>query len=105
MGLAWWTSQKPSLYRDWEKADAILPTLQFSGDTVTIHNIRDHQWISEKEFVPRYFDASYNISDIEKMYYIITPFSDRDGPAHTMFSFTFSGGRHIVISPEIRKER
>lgn len=105
VGLAWWLSQKPSLYRDWEPQDAVLPTFSWSGDTVAIKNIRDHTWTSTTEFIPGYYDADFSLDDIEKVYYIITPFSDKDGPAHTMLSFSFSGGRDIVISAELRKER
>ncbi len=54
---------------------------------------------------PGYYDATYNLDDLERVDYVITPFSDSDGPAHTMLTFSFSGGQHIAISPEIRKER
>lgn len=104
-GLAWWLSQKPSLYRDWEDMDAVLPTISWSGNSVTIDNIRNHTWSSSKDFVPSYFTENYNIDTITGLTYIITPFSDSDGPAHTMFLFSFSGGKDIIISPEVRKER
>lgn len=103
--LAWWLSQVPSFNRDWEPSDAILPTIAWSGDIVNIDNIRDFEWKTSTEFTPRYQKWSYNLNEIEWVNYIITPFSDRDGPAHTMLSFTFSWGKHIVISGEIRKER
>jgi hypothetical protein len=91
LSLAWWLSQKPSLYRDWEEVDKILPSITWSGDTVSIRNIRNHTWESETEFTPGYLDKSYSLADIESVYYSITPFSDKDGPAHTMLSFSFSG--------------
>ena len=103
--LAWWLSQTPSLYRDWDSVDAILPTMTWSGDIVTVDNIRDHIWKTDTEFTLRYQKLSYDLNEIEWVDYIITPFSDQDGPAHTMLSFAFSWGRHIVISGEIRKER
>lgn len=105
VGFAWWSSQKPSLYRDWENIDTILPTISWSWNIANIANIRDHEWKTDTEFVSKYFTGSYNLDEIEKMYYIITPFSDHDGPAHTMFSFTFSWGKNIAISAEIRKEK
>lgn len=52
IGLAWWLSQKPSLYRDWETQDSVLPTITWSGETVNIRNIRNHTWISSTEFTP-----------------------------------------------------
>lgn len=103
--LAWWLSQKPSLYRDWEKQDALLPIISWSGNSVNIENIRDHRWKTDTDFIPWYYTGSFNLDEIEKVYYIITPFSDKDGPAHTMLSFSFSGWKNIVLSPEIRKER
>lgn len=105
VGLAWWLSQKPSLYRDWLLAESVLPEIAFSWETVAIKNIRNHTWTTDKEFTPGYYDTAYNIADLEKVYYIITPFSDRDWPAHTMLSFSFSWGQHVVISAEVRKER
>ncbi len=104
-GLAWWTSQSPSLHRDWEDQDAVLPVITWTGDTFTIRNIRDHLWTSDKAFSPRYYDDTFDLGKIEKVYYIITPFSDTDGPAHTMLSFSFSWGQNVVISAELRKER
>lgn len=76
VGLAWWLSQKPSLYRDWEPQDAVLPVITFSGNTVHIEHIRDHLWISDTEFEPRYFSGTYNLDELEGLDYIITPFSN-----------------------------
>ncbi len=105
IGLAWWLSLRPSLLRDWEDADAILPNISWSGNLVTIENIRDHLWTSESLFTPRYKTEIFDLGSIESVSYVITPFSTRDGPAHTMLTFSFSGGQRIAISPEIRKER
>lgn len=103
--LAWWLSQNPSLYRDWDPIDATIPVISWSGDTANISNIRDFDWKTSTGFTSRFQEGSYSLDDIEWVYYIITPFSDRDGPAHTMLSFSFSWGRHLAISGEIRKER
>jgi hypothetical protein len=103
--LAWWLSQKPTLYKDWDPMDAVLPEISWSGETVTIAHIRDNEWRSETEYTPRYDTGVYALADIESLHYVITPFSDHDGPAHTMLTFSFSGGRHLAISAEIRKVR
>ena len=105
IGLAWWLSLKPSLLRDWENADALLPEISWSGNLVTIANVRDHLWTSDSVFTPRYSTGIYNLDELDGVSYVITPFSSHDGPAHTMLTFSFSGGEHIAISPEIRKER
>jgi Domain of unknown function (DUF4105) len=103
--LAWWLSQKPTLYKDWDPMDAVLPEISWSGETVTIAHIRDNEWRSETEYTPRCYTGVYALADIESLHYVITPFSDHDGPAHTMLTFSFSGGRHLAISAEIRKVR
>lgn len=90
LGLAWWLSQKPSLLRDWEATDTLLPEITWSGESVTVKNIRNHLWTSATGSTPGYYDATYNLEDIERVDYVITPFSDSDGPAHTMLTFTFS---------------
>lgn len=103
--ILWWQSHKPSNLRDWEVQDAILPTFSWSGETVNITNIRNHQWTSETNFSPNYLSGNYNINDIVGVDYMIIPFASIRGPAHTMLSFAFKDGRHLVISAEIRKER
>ncbi len=104
-GLAWWLSQKPSLYRDWLPAESVLPEISWSGNVAHIKNVRNHHWSSDKDFIPSYYDADYDINKIESLDYLIVPFWSFDGPAHTMLSFSFSGWQHVVISAEVRKER
>lgn len=90
LGLAWWLSQKPSLLRDWEMTDALLPEITWSGESVTVKDIRNHLWMSATGSTPLYYDATYNLEDLERVDYVITPFSESDGPAHTMLTFSFS---------------
>jgi len=83
----------------------ILPTITFSGNQISIKNMRDFSYSSETEYEENYYSKSYNVNDIESLYYIIEPFSDYDGPAHTMFSFGFKDWEYLIISAEIRKEK
>jgi len=104
--MAWWTSQKPSLHRDWDPIDAVLPTITWNSETnVTIKNIRNHLWTTDKEFTARYYEDTFDLNKLTAVDYVLTPFSEKDGPAHTMLTFTFEDGKHIAISGEIRKER
>lgn len=72
---------------------------------VTIKNIRNHLWTTDKDFTAQYYDDTFDITKLSGVHYVITPFSDSDGPAHTMLTFTFEDGKHLAISGEIRKER
>ncbi|MDD2871965.1 MAG: DUF4105 domain-containing protein [Candidatus Gracilibacteria bacterium] len=104
IGFAWWSSQTPSLYRDWQASEAILPEITFNSGSINIKNVRNFSYISDTQYTPNYYDETYDIDKLETLYYIIEPFSDYDGPAHTMLSFGFSDGKYATISAEIRKE-
>ncbi|MDD2916586.1 MAG: DUF4105 domain-containing protein [Candidatus Gracilibacteria bacterium] len=105
VGLAWWLSQKPSLYRDWSVDQEKLASITFSGNLVNIENVRNFTYRSTTDYTPRYYNRTYNLDEIESVYYIIEPFSTMDGPAHTMLSFGFSGGTFVTVSAEVRKEK
>ena len=48
-----------------DSVDAILPTMTWSGDIVTVDNIRDHIWKTDTEFTLRYQKLSYDLNEIE----------------------------------------
>ncbi|MDD2907551.1 MAG: DUF4105 domain-containing protein [Candidatus Gracilibacteria bacterium] len=96
--------QKPSLDRNWSLDQKILAQSSFSGNIVSIKNIRDFSYETSDKYEVSYYDKSYNLDEISSVYYIIEPFSDYDGPAHTMLTFGFSNGDYLTISAEIRKE-
>ena len=52
IGLAWWLSQKPSLYRDWSLDHAIPPTITFSGNLVDVKNVRNFIYRSTTDYTP-----------------------------------------------------
>ncbi len=68
-------------------------------------NVRNFTYRSAADYTPGYYNRTYNLDEIESVYYIIEPFSEVDGPAHTMLSFGFSGGVFVTVSAEIRKEK
>ncbi len=95
----------PSNDRNWNTDQAILPTITIEGDTVDIQNIRNFIYRSTADYTPNYYDATYNISDITRVWFAVEPFlQTKIGAAHTLVSFEFSDGRYLAISVEIRKE-
>lgn len=101
---AWWVSIKPSNDRDW--ADEVSRTLRGSvrGSLVTLHDIRDFDWRSDTDYTARWHDGVY---DLDTLTSVDMALSYWMGPAiaHTLVSFGFSDGRHLVFSVEIRRER
>ncbi|MFA6077560.1 MAG: DUF4105 domain-containing protein [Candidatus Paceibacterota bacterium] len=83
----------------------ILPEVSFSGDIVTIHNIRNFSYITEDDFEKNYYTATFDLNKIKSVDYILVPFSDNKLKAHTMLSFVFEDGTSFTLSPEGRREK
>lgn len=96
--------QKPSLNKNWNLDQKILPEINFSWNIVAINNVRNFSYKSENDYVVWYYDRVYKLSELNSVYYIIEPFSKYDWPAHTMLSFWFDNWDYLVVSAEIRKE-
>ncbi len=97
--------RRPSNDHNWNTDQAILPTITIDGDTVDIQNIRNFTYRSITDYTPDYYDATYNISDITRIWFAVEPFlKTKIGAAHTLVSFEFNDGRYLAISVEIRKE-
>ncbi|MEQ8789748.1 MAG: DUF4105 domain-containing protein [Pirellulaceae bacterium] len=95
---------EPSHYRKWKRDLAVLPRADFDGERVTIRNIRDADYITENDFLLRYNDRTYDLDDLESIYFFVVPFTEAPALAHTMLSFGFADGRHLGVSVEVRLE-
>ena len=74
------------------------------GDQFTIRNIRNNDYVTEDQFVPRYYDRQIRLAQIQSVDYIVVPFPTQPNLAHTMLSFGVDDGSYITISAEVRKE-
>ncbi len=103
--VAWWVSIRPSNDRIWSADQALLPSVEFAGNLVHIRNIRNFSYTASDRFTPAYYDATYDMSAIESVWFILTPFSTNwRGPAHSFVSFGFADSHFVAISIEARKE-
>ncbi|KAB7772520.1 DUF4105 domain-containing protein [Xanthomonas maliensis] len=100
---AWWMMQ-PRQDRDW--ADDVAQRLQpeVHGHLVTLHNVRNFDWLSQNDYSPRWETRQY---DLDRLVSADLALSYWMGPAiaHTLVSFGFDDGSRVVFSLEIRKER
>ncbi len=96
---------KPSNIRDWNVDQAILPYADIQDKAVKIHNIRNFTYTSTSTFTPGYYDKTFDLTKIKRVWYIVEPFSGFRGSAHTFLSFEFEGNQFVSISVEIRKEK
>jgi len=96
---------KPSNDRGWNEDQDILPTAEINGDQVSIRNIRNFSYASTTSYTANYYNKTYDVSKIKKVWYIVEPFSGIPGSAHTFLSFEFENNQFVSISVEIRKEK
>ena len=100
----WWLTITPTNTRDWQADVAQLPRATrdpSDPSLITFDNVRNFDWTTETEFLPRWERRSYDLDTIESLDLILTYWA---GPAiaHTMLSFGFSDGEHLVFSIGIR---
>lgn len=102
--LLWWHSLEPSNDRVW--ADDVAHTAfgVTQGDELILHNVRNFDWRSPTDYTPRWETRTYDLRSLCTLDMIMSYWS---GPAiaHTLFSFGFADGRHVVFSVEIRRQR
>lgn len=96
--------KQPSNAREWNADQAVLPTARFNGDLVHVSGVRNFTYRAVDDFDVVYEERSYDLAKLERAWFVVEPFSDFGGAAHTFLSFTFEGGEALAVSVEIRKE-
>lgn len=100
-----WITRRPSNDRDWRPNDAVLPYAEFEGDRVHIRNIRNTVYTTTEIYTPAYYDKTFELDRLLRVWFVVEPFSEWDAVAHTFLSFEFEGPEFVAISVEARKER
>lgn len=99
-----WGMVRPSNQRDWSADVAHGVTARIDGSQVTLFNVRNFDWRTPEDFIPRWETRHYDLDDIRSVD-LITSVWSQPAIAHTLISFGFADGAHLVFSAEIRKER
>lgn len=96
---------RPSNERDWTEDQLHLASAVIDGDAVRISNLRNALYRSTSDFDVRWESRTYDLRQLDSVWFMVEPFADWRGPAHTLLSFGFANGDFLAISVEIRKER
>ncbi|MEM9412251.1 MAG: DUF4105 domain-containing protein [Planctomycetota bacterium] len=94
----------PSNERNWTPELIVLPSAKQIGNQIEIKNIRNINYISDDDFVIKHYDRTINLSDIQNVDFVVTPFNNMPAIAHTMLSFGLADGTYLGLSVEIRNE-
>ncbi|HEX7707262.1 MAG TPA: DUF4105 domain-containing protein [Thermoanaerobaculia bacterium] len=89
--------------RAWTESQRIAPRVTASDERVDIRNLRDFTWRSETDFDIRYEDRTYDLSELDSAWYVVSRFGSVPGLAHAFLSFGF-GDEYVAVSVEARKE-
>ncbi|MBL4694258.1 DUF4105 domain-containing protein [Candidatus Gracilibacteria bacterium] len=95
---------QPSNDREWKSDQTELSYAEIGVEEVEIFNIRNIDYRDVDDFDVSYYDKTFRLEDLKSVDFLVEPFSDFEGPAHTLLSFGFEGDEYVSISVEIRKE-
>ena len=97
----WWLTQRPSHERNWDANFAELPSIEVDGDHLTVHNVRNTQYRSLRDFDCRFETREYSLNDLKAVDLIILYWGSRL-MCHPMVVFDFGNHRHLCFSIEVR---
>ena len=99
-----WAQVRPLQLRDWapELSRGVVADIQ--GSSVHLSNVRDFRWRTRDDGEPRWMSQMVDLDQLETVDFISTVWASPH-IAHTMVSFGFSDGQHVVFSAEIRREK
>jgi hypothetical protein len=102
--LMWWRSLSPSNDRDWADDVARVTHGTIDGNHLTLCNVRNFAWRAAADYTQRWETRRYDLDRLVSLDMIMSYWSTH-AIAHTLISFGFDDGDHVVFSVEIRRER
>jgi hypothetical protein len=80
-----------------------MPYAEIEGDRIVVHNVRNSDYKTEMDFIPRFESRTYDLSKLRSVDVLLTDWGLKY-IAHTMVSFGFEGEKYLCFSIETRKE-
>ena len=87
----------------WDVGMERIPLVTFEGDSVIVENFRNFRYESDGTHEENYETRTINVPELVNADFIVVPFAKQPELAHTMMSFGFEDGQHIVVSVEARR--
>ncbi len=89
-------------HANWQTPWAKAPVFTRQGDQLTVENLRDFRYRSEDDYDVHYRTETYDLSTLTGVDLGECHWDGMEAICHTMMSFSFADGRHLVVSAETR---
>lgn len=86
----------------WQTPWAKAPSFTLQGNNLTIYGVRDFRYRSAEDYDIHYLNETYDLSALTGADFAECHWDGHTAICHTMISFSFADGRHLVVSPETR---
>jgi len=97
----WWFSLKPSNNRAWRADNAKTAYAEIDGEQVTIHDVRNCSYLTEKDYTCDWETRSYDLAALRGLDIFIIWWGS-PWIAHPIVSFDFGDESHVAMSIETR---
>lgn len=101
--LIWWQTIKPQQNLKWAEDVSRILQVEQHGNKVTLHNVRNFDWVTETKFTPRWETRQYDLDQLSSLD-VITSYWMGPEIAHVLLSFGFDNGEYLTFSLETRRE-
>ncbi|HUO84825.1 MAG TPA: DUF4105 domain-containing protein [Thermoanaerobaculia bacterium] len=93
----------PSNDRQWIASQAVPARVTRDGPRIEIRNVRDFTWRTDEDFDRHYIVGTYDLRELDSVWYAVSRFGSIPGLAHSFLTFGF-GEEYVAISVEARRE-
>ena len=101
--LCWWQTLQPTNDKDWALDVARISHGTISGDTLTMYNVRNFDYVGDGTPIPNWETRKYNLSNLQGVDIFLSYWAS-EHIAHTILSWDFGDDGHLAISIETRKD-
>ena len=98
--LVWWMSLKPTNDPPWEADLSRNAWAEIQGDRMTVHNVRNCKYRTDKDYSDCWSDRTYDLSQLRGVDFFLDNWGIKFA-SHPMVSFDF-GDQHLAFSIEAR---
>jgi hypothetical protein len=89
---------------EWSPDLERLATAEFDGNLVKLHNVRHCNYRSSTDYDAVWYEKQVDLNKIRTVDFVMVPFGNVPGLAHTMLSYGFEGDDYVGVSVEVRRK-